>query len=155
MIPLDDEGVDRAEMPDSVLEYASWILSKMDHYPETEREYDLPFYDTSAVSFSALTLKHHYMYHPEPNGFWLSFVGPRLDRMSLLELYKIPSSARSRSIEDAMQRNPVHINNIDTELVRCSIKLPSYDHMIPVWYAEWEKQKASKAKGLEGNPRAF
>ncbi len=146
MISLDDKGIDRAEMPDSVLEYASWSLSKMKKDRGLEPHYDMPFYTTSASSFSALTLRYRYIFHSEPGGFWLFFLGPRLDRSSLMELCKIPLSARSQQIQDVMQGNPANIRKIECELVRCGIKLPSYDHMIPVWYAEWEKQKALKAK---------
>jgi len=152
IIPLDDKGVNRAETPDSVLEYASWSLSKT----ETGR-YDLHYYATCAFSFGALILKYQYIYHPEregfaSDGFWLFFLGPRLDRLSLMELYKVPSSARSQHLQIAMQQNPKNIRKFENELDLCGIELPSYDHMIPVWYAEWEKQKALKAKGT---PRAF
>lgn len=66
--------------------------------------------------------------------------------MSLMELYKIPVSERSQLIANTMRLVPDDVRFLDQELARCNIRLPSYDHEIPGWYAEWERQKASKAE---------
>ncbi|KAI4248161.1 MAG: hypothetical protein LQ352_006006 [Teloschistes flavicans] len=152
-IPLDITDVVPAKTPDFVLEFTSWKLSK---YTPGERSNELPFYRTYNDKFSALTLKYRYIFRDHPltssggggdGRFWNDFLRPRIDRMTLLELHKIPAAKRSQLIEDTMKRYPDSLDILSNELTRCDISLPNYDHEIPGWFAEWErKQKAARVK---------
>ncbi|KAL9605024.1 MAG: hypothetical protein Q9179_001655 [Wetmoreana sp. 5 TL-2023] len=145
-IPLDVRGVDRPDKPDSVLEYSCWKLTRRLADRRDDTETDFHYYSAEAQEFKAVTLGYRYTFHSYSDSFWLDFVGPRMDRMTLLELYKVPVSSRSQHISDTMERRSWGLRNLGNELARCNIRLPSYDHEIPGWWAEWEKQKASKDK---------
>ena len=139
IISLDTRGVNRCDTPDSVLDYAGFGLGK-------RKNAALEYYQTDARRFSALTLKYRYIFPENRSEFWFRFLGPRMDRITLMELYKIPSASRSQLIQYAMQDRRERLRLLDDELAQCGIQLPSYDHVIPGWYAEWEKQQASQVE---------
>ena len=140
-IPLDIEGVRRPDRPDSVLEYASFRLKKND-------DNNPRHYEVMAKSYTALTLKYEYIYDMNYRGpdFWLDFLGPRMDTLSIMELYKKPPETRSLSLQESMQDARPGFHLISDELYQCGIELPGYDHEIPGWYAQWEKEQAAKVK---------
>ncbi|KAL8686449.1 MAG: hypothetical protein Q9218_007098 [Villophora microphyllina] len=138
-IPLDTQDIPPATIaaPDFVLEYTSWQLSR------PKQEGNLFYYKTYAEKFSAPTLKYRYVSPAYwPGGFWKDFLGPRMDRMSLMELHKIPVEKRSQLVTETMKERPEDVRTLGEELARCGIKLQSYDHEIPGWFAEWERKKA-------------
>lgn len=137
IIPFDTCNVDRPRTPDYVLEYSGWNIQKIDNSDDPR---ELAYYETHAMRFGALALKHRYVYTGN-NGFWVAFVGPRMDRLSLMELHKylhqIPQESRSQMIMDTIRSGSgLDIRCLDEELARCGIMLPGYDDEIPGWYAE-------------------
>ena len=159
IIPFDNTGVDHPETPDSVLEYSTYFLRK-------NPGGFLGCYLPRVVDCGSLLLKYRYAclkqdqytYMDEiASDFWSAYAGPRLDRLSLIELFKIPRSSRSRPIQEAIDMSRFHrrLNTWDrlsdlldlaSELADSGLKLPSYDHEIPSWYAQWEKQQPSRTK---------
>lgn len=142
-IPLDTSGVARPAIPDMVLEYSTFRLEKC-----PKKNPDLGHYKIKPRHFDSMVLKHSYLTsnlrHTEKE-FWMSFAGPRLERLSYLELCKIPPSRRPRRIQDAMddvQAGPGACFCVLKHHLG-SLQLPTYDFEIPKWYAEWERQRES------------
>ncbi|KAL8763422.1 MAG: hypothetical protein Q9194_007353 [Teloschistes cf. exilis] len=148
-IPLDVTDITPAETPDFVLEFSSWKLVKYDVGS------DLFFYRTCSDKIRALILKYRYTFLDRflssssggnEGGFWEDFLQPRMIRMTLMELYKVPSAKRSQLIKEKMKSDPKNLYTLSDELERCGISLPKYDHEIPGWYAEWEKTQRALAR---------
>ena len=147
IIPLDVTGVDPSATPDSVIEYTCFRLS-----PRNTDNIDSPqlgYYSPVVFSFVSLVLRHKYASSRRSRSthsdFWYGFAGPRLERLTLMELYKVPTSERPVEIQgkiDETEREPddVRFYGLGTAMERNNIELPSYDSEIPRWYAEWEKQ---------------
>ena len=150
IIPFNNTGVDRSEMPDSVLEYSTFCLMK------TQCPY-LNYYHSDVLGFGSLVLKYKYTntVGREPGSeFWTAFAGPRLERLSLIGLFKIPRSSRPYFIQYVLDQFRPHHGPADSlalfglryQLTESGLELPTYDHVIPGWYAQWEKEKASRIR---------
>ena len=148
IIPLDNTGVDGPDTPDTVLEYSTFLLRK-------NSGYHLGHYISMAHKFSSLVLKYKYVNSHGvgfSSKFWPDFAGPRLERLSLIELFKIPPPSRPQPIEDVLntavdfdqRMTRLKLFNLRSDIAENGIELPSYDHEIPGWYAQWEKGKASQ-----------
>ncbi|KAL8823699.1 MAG: hypothetical protein Q9191_005627 [Dirinaria sp. TL-2023a] len=156
-VPFNTEGVRHAAQPDSVLEYSNFRLLEATHSPvgtlrASADEFLIPtrnhnlagFYRVRGGVFKALTLKYRYI-SADAEGFWYRFAGPRLEKLSYIELYKTASSARPQSLMDDVESDsPLY--DLCSKVDRCGIAIPSYDHEIPGWYATWERQLASEAQ---------
>ena len=151
IIPFDQTGVSRSITPDPVLEFSTFNLEK--------REYSQPnpgFYKIEVVEFTSLVLKYHYIspeFHRKTPNFWSAFAAPRLERLSLIELYKLPPALLSTKVQRRMDLarsrandpNPVYSEGLHT-LGGClgrDVQLPCYDDELPGWYAEWERSRSS------------
>ena len=151
IIPFDQTGVSRPDTPDSVLEFSTFDLVK--------QEYEQPipgYYTIEVMRFKSLVLKYMYASlkdYDETLGFWTTFAGPRLERLSMIELCKTPSALRSTTVQEKMDLvwsrmddpepdGPVRLYTLGSELGN-DIQLPCYDHEIPGWYAEWERLRSS------------
>ena len=154
IIPLNNAGVTHANAPDSALEYSTFRLEGF----ASDRVPRLGHYGAVALPFVSMVLKHKYTnlrsWGDESRDFWPDFAAPRLERLSLMELWKVPPSSRPQSIQDAMDRvyiqdQTVKLWRLRSDLTESGIELPSYDHEIPGWYAEWERQQASRVQELD------
>ncbi|KAL9580239.1 MAG: hypothetical protein Q9212_004611 [Teloschistes hypoglaucus] len=154
-IPFDVIDVAPAATPDFVLEFSTWKLAKCREVDRRNISSKLLFYITYTDKFWALILKHRYIFQDRciscssggnEGYFWEDFLQPRLIRMSLMELHKVPAAKRSQLIEDTMKSDPESLYSLWAELERCGISLPKYDHEIPGWYAEWEKTQRAPAR---------
>ena len=139
-IPLDTSGVARPAIPDMVLEYSTFRLGK-----RPRKNPDLGHYNIDVRNFDSMVLEHEYSTCSTAKGFWSSFAGPRLERLSFLELCKIPPSQRPWRIQDTMDlvragRGP-YFFHLKRDLGL--LQLPTYDFEIPKWYADWERQRES------------
>ena len=154
IIPLDQTGVSRPSTPDSVLEYSTFDLCK--------QEYNQPhpgYYSVEVMGFRSLVLGYNYVSlvdYADPWGFWTTFAGPRLERLSMIELCKIPSELRPPVVQarldlvrsrmsDPDQDNQTKLYNLESA-IGTDIELSYYDHEIPSWYAEWEKLRSSRVE---------
>ena len=152
MIPLDQTGVSSPDTPDSVLEFSTFGLFQREMEPP-----DPGYYTMDLLEFKSLVLKHRYTSLINFNisrGFWTTFAGPRLERLSMIEVCKIPLALRCPRVQnvlDLVWNDPdrgrgvrlydlVHINNMD---------LTYFDHEIPGWYAEWEKLRSSQVETVD------
>ena len=154
IIPLDQAGIDDHDMPDSVLEFSTFRLFK--------EEYDEPspgYYDMEATSFRSLVLEHEYVSSMDlGHGFWTTFAGPRLERLSMIELCKTPSASRPAPIQARMDlvwnrddqglNDPVRLYPLVQYIGE--MELSCYDHEMPGWYAEWERLQTSGV-GTDGS----
>lgn len=141
IIPFNNTGVDRSEMPDSVLEYSCFRLEK-------DLDSGLHFYECMVLNLCSLVLRYGYTNLTGDrvgSEFWAQFAGPRLERLSLIELLKVPQSSRPQDIQDAMD-DSYDLYGLKSEIAKSGIELPSYDHEIPRWYAQWEKKQASRIR---------
>lgn len=154
-IPLDDTDVAPAETPDFVLEFSSWKLAKCSEDDRWNISSKLLFYKTYCDKIRTPILEHCYIFQHRcfsssrggyEECFWEDFLQPRLIRMTLMELHKVPAAKRSQLIEDMMKSDPENLYVLRAELERCGISLPKYDHEIPGWYAEWEKTQRAPAR---------
>lgn len=145
IIPLDTTDVARPDIPDTVLEYSTFRLSKCQKVDPELGDPDLGYYEVDTKNFESMVLKHKYsvsITRRDQRQFWTTFAGPRLERLSFLELCKIPPPQRPGGIQhemDRVRRGNVYFCTLKHLLG--SIQLPSYDSEIPKWYAEWERQQ--------------
>ena len=148
IISFNNTGVDYPEMPDSVLEYSTFCLKKV------QCPY-LGYYTSNVLGFDSLVLKYEYtnaVNRELRSGFWSTSAGPRLERLSLLGLFKTPRSSRPQFVQDVLDRtmshhgpaNSLELFGLRSGLAERGLELPSYDHVIPGWYAQWEEEKASR-----------
>ena len=147
IIPLDVTGVDRSATPDSVIEYSCFQLST-----RNTDDIDGPrlgYYSPKAFPFTSLVLRHRYCSsqgHLSESDFWYTFAGPRLERLTLMELYMIPVPQRPARIQEqidatGIEDDYVRFYGLGSAMEHSDIELPSYDSEIPKWYAEWERQQ--------------
>ena len=147
IIPLDVTGVDRSATPDSVIEYTCFRLSTCN-----TDDIDGPrlgYYSPAALPFTSLVLRHKYCSsrgHTSESDFWYTFAGPRLERLTLIELYTIQVSQRPARIQKQIdatgtEDDYVRFYGLGSAMEDSDIELPSYDSEIPKWYAEWERQQ--------------
>ena len=160
MIPFDNEGVHHPAKPDSVLEYSTFRLLEDEDVTDIHRasadgsmiqveNYNRAgFYRVKGGTFQALTLKYRYINtDTDQQSFWFHFAGPRLEKLSFMELYKTPVSARPQQLMDNVERTR-KLYELCSEVEGYAIDIPSYDFEIPRWYATWERQQASEAENI-------
>ncbi|KAL8784342.1 MAG: hypothetical protein Q9195_009087 [Heterodermia aff. obscurata] len=151
IIPLDQSGISSPDKPDSVLDFSTFELFKSEFVSPNPG-----YYTMEAILFKSLVLEYDYVSSvnfDKPGAFWTQFAAPRLERLSMIELCKIPSASRPTRIQDAIDQvwnradetdpdDPVRLYNLNFDIG--DIELPSYDHEIPGWYAEWERLRTSR-----------
>ena len=157
-IPFDQTGISRPSTPDSVLEFSTFDLRKQVHSQPNPGHYII-----HAREFRSLVLKHHYVIpikYSNKRDFWISFAAPRLERLSMMELWKMPPELRPTIVQDRLDEawsrahdsNPAYSVSLYTlESYLGDIQLPCYDHEIPGWYAEWEEIRSSRVETAESD----
>ena len=145
IIPFDQNGISRPNTPDSVLEFSTFDLRKYNYSSPNPGHYNI-----HVRKFTSLVLKYEYVVPTNRGEFWTTFAGPRLERLSMIELWKIPPELRSRSVQKqmdevlSMQHDLKWADSIFLYNLRLGdIQLPCYDHEIPGWYAEWQRLRSS------------
>lgn len=154
IIPFDQTGVGRPNTPDSVLEFSTFDLRKYNCSQPNPG-----YYSIQVQRFGSLVLKYHYVSSTAyENEFWTSFAAPRLERLSMIELWKIPPELRPAKAQylmdlaqttayDRKSAYPIALYNLNLR----DIELPCYDHEIPGWYAAWERMRSSRVQTADSD----
>ena len=132
-ITFNTSDVQKPDVPDTVLDHLCFSLRKGGS-PYIGR---VPHYDIKASLFISIVLKYEYTYIAtidSPFDFFASFVAPRIQVLSRVELLKL-------GIEE--QPDDTSLHGLQGTFV-----IPAwwtfYDDQIETWYSTWQQQLRSK-----------
>ena len=157
-IPFDQTGVSRPSTPDSVLEFSTFDLDKQTHSQPNPGHYII-----QARVFRSVALKYHYVIptrYRNEREFWIEFAAPKLESLSMMELWKMPPELRPARVQDKIDEawsgahDPNPANSVSLYTLEGNLRdlqLPCYDHEILGWYAEWEKKPSSRVEKAESD----
>ena len=136
-IPFDTKAVSWSKTPDTVIEYCQFRI-----FPSLPSQTDrvvLGYYTIIATGFVACTLKYVYTYGSVG---WADFLGARMNRLTHLEILKMPPSQRPKNYPTLSMVIPSPLH-----LLLGTFQKPSgwtdWDDAIPRWHAAWEQLRTS------------
>ena len=136
IIPLNISDVERAKIPDYVLEYAGFAVKTPEGFPQSTDDRPYSHYHIGCHRFAAHVLQYEYTY-----GTWAKFVGERTDRLISLELSKLKVADRPSEYA-ALMATP------ENYLYDRKFDKPStwnyWDEEIPRWYRAWEGTESNE-----------
>lgn len=143
MIPLDTSKVDWSKTPDFVLEYSNFEL-------ESSRWAASSNHKIVAKGFHSGVLRHKYLV---TSMSWMTFLGARVDKLAVLELYKLAPEKRLARFQGAITQT----NEGDgmamymwMEREMADFQKPDswtyWDDEIPKWHQAWLQKEAQSKK---------
>ena len=153
MIPFDTSNVDWSKTPDFVLEYSNFRVNPKPRGEEEQVESDSSNYEISASRFEAKVLRHDYLYGTKS---WMEFLGKRVDKLTILELYKLSPALRPPHFQGPLQaaneeqRVSLYsqLQTFFPQMLPNSVSWTYWDDEIPQWYEAWQQLEAQLKKGI-------
>lgn len=144
MIPFDTSNVNWSKTPDFVVEYSNFGLKPKPWGEALESSN----YEISATLFEAEVLRHRYLYCTTS---WMEFLGKRVDKLTVLELYKL-----SPALRPAHFQGPLHATDEGERFALYrqmgNFSKPDswtyWDNEIPQWYEAWRQSEAQSKKDV-------
>jgi len=133
-ITFNTSDVQKPDVPDTVLDHFCFSIKKME--PQTLGE--VAYYSIQASLFISIVLKYEYTYIAEfdsPLDFFASFVAPRIQVLSRVELLKL-------GFEDVYNLDDRNLHLLQGSFV-IPPSWPYYDDQIATWYSTWQQQLRS------------
>ena len=136
IIPFDNRAIRAPRTPDWVLEYGTFGMTVADTIGEGETA--LRFYYPEATEFKACTLQYRYVAanHMSHDTFWMGFVGPRMDELTILGFRTMAEAKPADLVEGSY---PIASMQIYLDRFVPGDQWQYYDAEIPKWYALWER----------------
>ena len=131
-ITFDTSNVQKSDVPDTVLDHLCFSLKKTS--PQSPGT--VAYYSIRASLFTSIVLKYEYIYIAEvdsPLDFFASFVAPRIQVLSRVELLKL-------GFEDAHQLEDSLLYTLQGKFM-FPPSWPFYDDQIATWYSIWQQQR--------------
>ena len=137
-ITFNTSDVQKPDVPDTVLDHLCFSINQQ--RPQSYKE--VAYYSIRASLFISIVLKYEYTYIAEvdsPFDFFVSFVAPRIQVLSRVELLKL-------GFEDTGQHHDEQLWMLQGKFV-IPPSWTFYDDQIATWYRTWQQQ--SRASDLE------
>ncbi|MCJ1431534.1 hypothetical protein MMC27_000887 [Xylographa pallens] len=133
-ITFNTSNVQKSDVPDTVLDHLCFSLKKIS--PQSSGE--VAYYSIQASLFISIVLKYEYTYiaefdWPRDLDFFASFVAPRIEVLSRVELLKL-------GFQDIHRHHDAYLFLLQGKFV-IPPSWPFYDDQIATWYSTWQQQK--------------